>query len=312
MANEIRLLHASLLRDEKKLEELTRWLRVMNRPNGWHYDLDHIWILDELEKAGIQPGATIVDAGAGQGIMQYLLAARGYNVISLDFSPRTPPGRSRGIFKVRGEGDAAITYQHPYMRFINYGTSQAGGLAKRLTLQKLRKLPELPGRFYRRALSYIWYLRERFLGDHRKYGQITYVRAPFHDVPLESSIADAVISVSAIEHADIELFDSSVKSLLRLLKPGAPMLLTTSATNEDKNTYDRKVSGWCFSRAALAAYFPASDMEFDAATCARSLLNSQTFMRRLDPYYYLDSESPFYKKQFTAFPYLPVVVKMVK
>ena len=77
----IKFLPASLLKDRRKLMELTYWLRVMNRPNGWHYDLDHIWILNELEAAGLAKGATIIDAGAGQGIMQYLLAARGYNVI---------------------------------------------------------------------------------------------------------------------------------------------------------------------------------------------------------------------------------------
>jgi hypothetical protein len=312
MANEIKLLDASLLSDEKKLKELTKWLRVMNRPNGWHYDLDHIWILDELENAGIKPGATIIDAGAGQGIMQYLLAARGYKIISLDFSPRKPPDRAHGIFEVFGEGDSAINYQHPYMKFISYGTNRLDGLIKRLTLQKLKKLPELPGRFYRRALSYTWYLRERFLGDHREYGQISYIRAPFHEVPLESGIADAVISVSAIEHADIELFNSNIKSLLRLMKKGAPMLMTTSATKEQKNSYDKKVEGWCFSRSALADYFPGYVIEFNAESCERSLLNSKTFMDRLDPYYYLDPESPLYKKSFDSFPYLPVALKINK
>ena len=75
MNNKIKLLTTSLLDDCKKLKELTYWLRVMNRPNGWHYDLDHIWILDELEKSGITKGSTIIDAGAGQGIMQYIVVS---------------------------------------------------------------------------------------------------------------------------------------------------------------------------------------------------------------------------------------------
>lgn len=312
MANEIKLLHASLLDDREKLKELTYWLRVLNRPNGWHYDLDHIWLLDELEKAGIRPGASIVDAGAGQGIMQYLLAARGYSVISLDFSPRTPPARSHGIFDISGEGDAEIGYQHPYMKFINYGTGQPGSLVKRLSFRKLKKIPELPGRAIRRLVSYSWYFRERFMGNHSNYGKITYVRAPFHDVPLQTEIADAVISVSAIEHADIGLFDKNVNELTRLLKPGAPLLLTTSATASRENTYDEKVEGWCFSRSALAAYFPNSEIEFDAEGCARSLLNSSTFIGRLDPYYYLDEGSFCYRRRIDAFPYLPVAVQIVK
>lgn len=312
MASEIKLLHASLLDDREKLKEPTYWLRVLNRPNGWHYDLDHIWILDELERAGIRPGASIVDAGAGQGIMQYLLAARGYNVISLDFSPRIPPARSRGIFDISGNGEAEIRYQHPYMKFINYGTSQPGSLVTRLSFKKLKKIPELPGRAIRRLVSYGWYFRERFLGNHSNYGKITYVRAPFHDVPLQTESADAVISVSAIEHADIGLFDRNVNELTRLLKPGAPLLLTTSATASKENTYDEKVEGWCFSRSALAAFFPNSKIEFDAEGCARSLLNSSTFICRLDPYYYLDQGSFCYSKRILAFPYLPIAVKIVK
>ncbi|MDF1683517.1 MAG: methyltransferase domain-containing protein [Legionellaceae bacterium] len=312
MKNKIELLDVQLLQDRKKLKELTYWLRVMKRPNGWHYDLDHIWILDELEKKGIQPGSTIVDAGAGQGVMQYLLAARGYNVISLDFSPRTQPARSRGIFDVRGDGDVDIAYQHPYMKFITYKTDWLSNLTKRLTLRNFKKLPTFPGRFYRYSLSYVTFLREKFLGQHENYGSITYVRAPFHDVPLEEGIADAVISVSAIEHADIDLFDKNIKSLSRLLKSGAPLLLTTSATSEEDNTYDQQVEGWCFSRTALASYFPSSLIDFEVAAYTRSLLGSSILMQRLDPYYYLNPKSPFYKKRFKTLPYLPVAIQLIR
>ncbi len=312
MPEQIKLLQASLLGDKKKLKELTHWLRIMNRPNGWHYDLDHIWILEELEKAGIYPGATIVDAGAGQGVMQYLLAARGYNVISLDFSLRTPHPRARGIFKIKGDGDTEIPYKHPYMKFITYGVNRSGSLLKRLTFQKLRKLPELPQRIVRNTRSYVSYLCERLFRQHGNFGVITYVRAPFHDVPLEPGIADAVISVSAIEHADIDLFDNNIKSLLQLLKPEAPLLLTTSATSEENNTYDHIVEGWCYSRTALSKYFPGIELDFDAVACAQSLFDSKTFMRRLDSYYYLNPESPFFKKRFTVFPYLPLAVKLFK
>ena len=43
MIDELRLLGASLLNDSDKLAEISHWLKVMNRPNGWHYDLDHIF-----------------------------------------------------------------------------------------------------------------------------------------------------------------------------------------------------------------------------------------------------------------------------
>jgi 2-polyprenyl-3-methyl-5-hydroxy-6-metoxy-1,4-benzoquinol methylase len=312
MTNEIKLLHASLLDDDNKLKELTYWLRVMNRPNGWHYDLDHIWILNELEKSGIHPGSTIVDAGAGQGILQYLLASRGYNIISLDFSPRTRPGRSMGIFDIRGQGNSDINYQHPYMKFIKYGVGSSTRMNGKFNSSSLRKFLLLPQRAMRHAISVAYYLIERIIGNHAGYGPITYLRAPFHDVPLASESVDAVISVSAIEHADISLFSENIKELLRLMKPGAPLLLTTSATASDDNNYHEKSSGWCFSLSALKTLFPDCQTEFNAEDCAHSLTESKAFMDRLDPYYYQDRDSFCYKKRITGFPYLPVGVKIVK
>jgi ubiquinone/menaquinone biosynthesis C-methylase UbiE len=309
MDNEIRLLDASLLSDQKKLKEISYWLKVMNRPNGWHYDLDQIWILEELAKASILPGSTIIDAGAGQGVMQYLLAARGYNVISLDFSPRTKPSRSLGIFNIVGEGDSDIGYQHPYMKFISYGTNSSAGLIDRLKRVNLKKILLLPQRIFRYAISVLFYLYERFARSHGSYGTITYLRAPFHEVPLASKSVDAVYSISAIEHADISLFHKNIKELLRLLKPQAPLLLTTSMTTLDENTYHEKTSGWCYSLSELKKYFPNCEVKFDAENCARSMIGSETFMGRLDPYYYQDKDEFCYKKCIESFPYLPVAVK---
>lgn len=313
MNNEIRLLDASLLTDSRKLREISYWLRVMNRPNGWHYDLDKIWILDQLEQAGIGAGATIVDAGAGQGDMQYLLASRGYNVISLDFSPRTRPARSVGVFNVVGKGDMEIAYQHPYMKFISYGANSSVRISNvLLKLANLKKLPQRVRRVWRDGRSWLFYLFERFARSHDRYGTVTYVRAPFHDVPLASGSVDAVISISAIEHADTDLFEQNIKELMRLLKPGAPLLLTTSATAAQRNTYHEKTAGWCFSLSALKAYFPDCDVRFDTESCENSLIASKVFLSRLDPYYYEDKETFCYQRRVTALPYLPVAVKLTK
>jgi ubiquinone/menaquinone biosynthesis C-methylase UbiE len=312
MSDQIKLLQVSLLNDKQKLEELTHWLRVMNRPNGWHYDLDHIWILQELENAGIKPGATVVDAGAGQGVMQYLLAARGYNVISLDFSPRSSPARAQGIFSIFGDGEKEISYQHSYMNFISYGVDSKGGLSSRLSLKKLKNIHKIPARFYRFCKSYLAYYIERYFGNHDDFGDIHFIRAAFHDVPLEDCSVDAVISVSAIEHADISLFESNINSLNRILKPGAPLLVTTSISKTKSNTYDHLVEGWCYSEESLKGYFPSCDMDINITDCERSFLESRSFLNRLDPYYYLNPVSPFYKKNVRALPYLPVAIKVIK
>lgn len=312
MSNEIKLLNASLLNNKEKIAELTYWLRVMNRPNGWHYDLDHIWVIDELEKLGILPGATILDAGAGQGILQYLLSARGYKVISLDFSARKKPLRSLGIFNIVGQGDANINYKHPYMSIINYGIYSPINSLKKIKFSVLRKFPIVCERLSRYLISIIYYNFERFFVNHENYGEIVYLRAPFHEIPLSSESIDAVISISAIEHADIKLFDENIKEMMRVLCPGAPLLLTTSATISKDNVFHKKSSGWCFSPLWFKKYFPNFLYEFDFNNCIQSLLNSKIFLRRLDPYYYRDKYSFCYKRNIKTFPYFPVAVKIIK
>ena len=136
----IQLLDSSLYEDKKTLKKLSYWFKLMNKPNGWHYDLDHLWILKELKKHKIKPGDTILDAGAGQGILQYFLCSKGYNVISLDFSPRLIPEKTKGIFKIHGDGNSKINYSHDYMEVISYGDGFNGGtLQKRSVLEKLKK-----------------------------------------------------------------------------------------------------------------------------------------------------------------------------
>ncbi len=306
MKNQIKLLQTELYNNSQILKELTHWFKVFNRPNGWHYDLDHIWILNNLEDLGIKPGATIIDAGAGQGIMQYFLASKGYNVISLDFSPRTKPNRANGIFNVVGSGDNEINYIHPYMNFIHYGDGSPKSIINRISFKKLKKIPQLPKRYFLKLVSLYTYLNERFFRKHDSFGTITYVRAPFHKVPLESNIADAVISVSAIEHADISLFDQNITELSRLLKFNAPLLITTSVNNSNETTYNKVVSGYCFSILDLDKYFPNSETFFDYENSEKNILNSNIFWKRLDAYYYNDENSFVYKKKCVSLPYLPV------
>lgn len=306
MRYKVQLLYPTLLADEKKLEELSYWFNVLNRPNGWHYDLDHIWILSELEKAGIKPGDTIVDAGAGQGVLQYLLASRGYNVISLDFSPRTIPKRTLGIFSINGDGSASINYEHSYMKVINYSGGKNNSLLRKFSIERLKKIPFFTGRTIR---SSIFWFKERFFVNHEKYGHITYVRAPFHEIPLGDAFADAVVSVSALEHADIDLFRANIDSLSRLLKPNSPLLLTTSATKDENSSYNETVEGWSFSSTHISELLPGCSVTFDGDACEQALMKSDKFMERIDPYYFQEGQL-FCASNFASLPYLPLAIKL--
>lgn len=307
LKSRIETLDISLLARADVLDELTHWLRVMNRPNGWHYDLDHIWLLEKLAECGIGAGDTVIDAGAGHGIFQYVLAARGINVLSVDFSPRRFPARAEGIFNIAGDGLQDIAYKHSYMDFINYGSNQGASAHHRVAGHLMN-----PSRLMRRAMtalaSYRAHKTQLGSGDNANFGKIEFIRSPFHSVDLPDACADAVVSVSAIEHADKALLKDSFTELARLLRPGGQMFITTSSNGEAEDTFDDKTAGWCFSGRSLSELFNGNLDAFDPVGASRRILNSETFRRRVDPYYAEDRDSPFFKRRYSTLPYVPVGV----
>ena len=214
------------------------------------------------------------------------------------------------VFNIVDEGD--IDYQHPYMKFISYDVNSSSNIVSWLKISNPRKIPLLPQCVLKHATSMLLYNFKRFARKHGRYGTITYLRAPFHDVPLPSECVNVVTSISAIEHADINLFHENIKELSRLLKPRAPLLLTTSAATSDKDTCHEKTSDWGFSLSALKVFFSGYKIIFDAEYCARSPIESEIFIDRLDPYCYQDKDTFCYRNRVEALPYLPVAVKIVK
>jgi hypothetical protein len=81
---------------------------------------------------------------------------------------------------------------------------------------------------------------------------------------------------------------------------------------EECSTYDNMVQGWCYSENELRSRFPNADIDFKGADCVASILASKVFKDRLDPYYYQNPSSPFYKRIFTSLPYVPVAIKALK
>ncbi|MHB8086958.1 MAG: class I SAM-dependent methyltransferase, partial [Anaerolineaceae bacterium] len=85
----IELLSCDAIRDNGNiLADIVLLQKGLFKEIGWHYYVDLIWIVNRLRENEIYPGSTILDAGAGNGLLQYLLSLYGYNVISIDFSPR--------------------------------------------------------------------------------------------------------------------------------------------------------------------------------------------------------------------------------
>jgi ubiquinone/menaquinone biosynthesis C-methylase UbiE len=319
--NEIKLLSVKYLQDKTKLREIDYWLKVMGRAQGWHYDMDIVWILSELEKAGIKKGATILDAGGGLGITQFILAARGYNVISLDFSKRKIPILAHGIFDIKIEDQEDLDYDHDYMGSVDYKESNNSLVNKSNSILKslnnflfnktfVQKTSIINNFFDSRETLKLNNIEKE--KNNSNYGSITFLRASFHDIPMSNGSVDALVSVSAIEHADKKLMLKNHNEMVRVVKKGGPLLISTSASNSKDDTFDEKTLGWCFSLNSLKKLQNNLNIDFEYNIVENEILSSKKWLKRLDRYYYSDPESIFYNKKMQSLPYAPVGIKIIK
>lgn len=306
----IELIDIAYLEDTAKLKEIDHWLRVMNWENGWHYDLDIIWILQNIEKLKLPFGATIVDAGAGLGITQFILAARGYNIISIDFAPRDIPRLTKGIFDVSVIDKGLENYHHDYMDFINYRESDeiSGFYRIKRGFDKLRVNPAIITYYFRkfvRKYFNVYCFLERFR-DHKRFGKITFVRGTFNNLPIADCTADALISVSAYEHNTYEDMEGSVDEFARVLKPSRPMLVTTSAADE-KDWFFEPAMGWNLTYSTLCKQFDIeSTAPFDFGKGIDRLKMNTTLQARISQYYKFVSASGLPFGRLEDAKYIPV------
>ena len=111
MRDSIELLSESLIDQHRDLAlEVLAASSRLGLALGWHYVLDLIWLLRDLD---LPPGATVLDAGAGWGLAQFLFADRGLRVISVDMSARQPRAEFQHLynFECIGNGAAIRLYE---------------------------------------------------------------------------------------------------------------------------------------------------------------------------------------------------------
>lgn len=332
LKDEIKILPVSLLKEYKYQKSIDYWLKVVNWTNGWHYDLDMIWILLNIEKMNLEPGSTIVDAGAGLGVFQYILAAKGYNIISLDFKPRTPAKFTKGIFDITCENRDLGDFKSDYMEFIKYPEPGTASDNKgNIILRKYNNfishpLVSLKYRLNQLSHPIVYFkmhqhnIRERFNiayileknKCHKSYGKIKFLRGTFNDIPMDSNCADLLVSVSAFEHNDRSQMPGSVKEFLRIIKPGKAMLLTTSAA-EDGDWFHKPSQGWCLSLKSLQDMFAVSaNIEFQFASRKQELISSIALKRRISYFYYLSGDNGLPYGQLINAQYLPIGIRKIK
>jgi hypothetical protein len=262
------------------------WLisKVFNRPQGWHYYLDQIAIMDILNDA---PAHKILDAGAGLGIIQYVLALKGHTVYSLDYSNRIFPWYYRLFVKFSVIDNEGFDYKHSYQSFIRYRVGFT---------EKIRKLLNPIAVFMKvynsvlTLLCVIVYFLLRLL-SFKKRGQINLIRASFSDIPFTDSYFDSVISVSAIEHSDIDMLPNTVSEINRVWNPTGVgnIILTTSACDGPSNSYDKPTESTLFCENFLLKEFGISSGCLDSIKAVSADYNqSMSWRNTLHNYYKRD------------------------
>ena len=212
-----------------RAEEFRTLSRELHLGLGWHYLLDLIWAAEQIE------GTTVLDAGAGTGLMQWWLAERGVTVISIDREPRHVSRRLRARYNVEG----LHAKDHVPIR--------------RAALSTLRRFPA--------PRSVASACRDLALGEPRSdaIGTVRLHQADLDDLKeIESNSVDTVVSISSLEHNPPGRLPVIVAELMRVIRPGGKLIATLGAA-KDGDWFHKASQGWCYTEATLRDAFGLSD-----------------------------------------------------
>lgn len=248
--DKIEILPVALLDEQRqRVNEILEIYKGLGLGLGWHYLLDLTWSMREL---GVKPGDTVLDAGAGIGIIQWWLAKQGVNVISVDTRDRSDlDQRFRAWAPVKGvrPQDLKPLPRSGLRRFLPSSDPKppAGRGTISLYTQNLATMPDVP-----------------------------------------SNSVDAVVSISALEHNTPDGLRGVVKELMRVIKPGGRLVATLGAA-KDKDWFHEPSHGWNYTAETLKDIFgldPNTTSNYSQHdTLFEQLRNSEELKRLLDPYY---------------------------
>lgn len=213
---------------------------------GWHYLLDLSWIISRLQS----PPATVLDAGAGAGILQWYLADRGWKVISVDRVSRGHlPGRFRSRYRVRGLRPKDLARL----------PSRRKARARRLVgeVRRLQRLLTAVRHGYRPRLA------ARVRGGRRGVpagsGEVLIYNQDLRSLAdIADGSIDEIVSVSALEHNTPEGLEEVVTELLRVLRPGGRIIATLVASDRN-DWYHEPARAWCYSESTMRRIFELAE-----------------------------------------------------
>lgn len=238
----LEILCVSLLEENRDLvDQLKRIAAQVRLEFGWHYLLDLVWIIKQLDMVDLK---TVLDAGAGHGVLQWYLASRGVDVLSVD-------RESREFLPLH------------YRKF--YPTV---GLRQKDLASPARTLFRIDGRAGSFSLRFRWFARDLvFWLQGKKHaagsGKVIFYNQDLRTLTdIADNSVDAVVAVSSLEHNDPDQLPVVVAELMRVLKPGG-CLVATLSTAGDLDHYHESSSGWIYCETSMRLNFG-----LDADTCS--------------------------------------------
>jgi SAM-dependent methyltransferase len=234
----IEILSVSLLDQHRPVvEELKQLARSLGIGIGWHYLLDWIWILSILSQVR---GTNVLDAGAGEGLLQWFLAGKGYEVLSVDRASRAELSlRYRARYRVQGLRPADL---NPGFRvwLKNIRMASRGSEKLASTIRGLGGLAQIALPFLK-APGNVWIFNQG-LADM---------------ATISDRSQDAIVAVSSLEHNSPQGLEKVVNELIRVLKPGGILLATLGAA-QDQDWFHGPSQGWCYTEPSLRRIFNLS------------------------------------------------------
>jgi 2-polyprenyl-3-methyl-5-hydroxy-6-metoxy-1,4-benzoquinol methylase len=270
MKNGIELISTEILNERAALSrELIHLGKTLALSSGWHYPLDWTWTIQAM---GDFSGKTILDAGAGIGLLQWFLASRGGNVISVDRSERTCiPFHLSQKYGVTGYRREDTPLNPKELLDIRNGKASFSARFKALA----------------RGVAGSILSRTQPMGT----GSVRMLKQDLRRISeVADNSVDMVVSISALEHNEsIANIKEIIRELERTLVPGGIMLITLPASR-DRDWFFPEAYSWCFTEATLRDLFgfpaniPANYTEYDALF--EKLLNSSVLRRNLSWRYF--------------------------
>ena len=229
----LEILSTALLENKPLIDEFKQIAARIRVEFGWHYLLDLAWIIECLDLDSLED---VLDAGAGVGVIQFYLASKGIDVVSVDRVSRANlPLHYRKYYPIEGFTSEDLA---PPVKSLFRLSGRKGNFIRRL-------------RDFTRDL--VFFLSGKSISPAS--GKVYIYQQDLKNLKgVEDNSMDAVVAVSALEHNDPEDLPNVVAELMRVLKPGGRLVATLVTTgNEDE--YHEPSSGWAYSEASMKAHF---------------------------------------------------------